>query len=214
MKKLILRAFVLALAAVMLLTSVSFAETLRKGDKGAAVERLTARLKELGYISKVTDKFDDRVETAVSLFQSTNGLSANGKADKKTQELLFSVSARPYGSAPHYPTLVRGDRGFSLIYTLQQRLKDLGYYTIKVDGIFGSGTQRAVREFQKMNGLAVTGKADDATQRLLYSSAAAPRRSCTCWYGRASYNRRRRRSWRSWPQRNTAASAWHYPPCR
>ena len=149
-------------------------ETLRKGDKGAAVERLTARLKELGYISKVTDKFDDKVETAVSLFQSTNGLSANGKADKKTQELLFSVSARPYGSAPHYPTLVRGDRGFSLIYTLQQRLKDLGYYTIKVDGIFGSGTQRAVREFQKMNGLAVTGKADDATQRLLYSSAAKP----------------------------------------
>jgi len=148
--------------------------TLKKGDEGAAVERLTARLKELGYLSKVTDKFDDKVKTAVSLFQSTNGLDADGKADVKTQELLFSVSARPYGSATVYPTLVRGDRGLSLIYTLQQRLKDLGYYTIKVDGIFGSGTQRAVRDFQKMNGLSVTGKADDATQRLLYSSAAKP----------------------------------------
>lgn len=60
----------------------------------------------------------------------------------------------------------------ALIYTLQQRLKDLGYYTIRVDGIFGSGTQRAVRWFQSVNGLAVTGKADSATQQLLYSSQA------------------------------------------
>ena len=56
--------------------------------------------------------------------------------------------------------------------TLQQRLKDLGYYTIRVDGIFGSGTQRAVRWFQSVNGLSVTGKADNATQQLLYSSQA------------------------------------------
>ena len=55
---------------------------------------------------------------------------------------------------------------------LQQRLKDLGYYTIRVDGIFGSGTQRAVRWFQSVNGLSVTGKADNATQQLLYSAQA------------------------------------------
>ena len=41
-----------------------------------------------------------------------------------------------------------------------------------VDGIFGSGTQRAVRWFQSVNGLSVTGKADNATQQLLYSAQA------------------------------------------
>lgn len=89
------------------------------------------------------------------------------------QAALYSVNAIPYGSG-RYPTLVRGDKGLELIYKLQQRLKDLGYYTIKVDGIFGSGTQRAVRDFQRVNGLTVTGKADSTTQRLLYSSAAKP----------------------------------------
>lgn len=64
---------------------------------------------------------------------------------------------------------MRGDRGMALIYTLQQRLKDLGYYTIRVDGIYGSATQRAIRWFQEVNGLSVTGKADHATQQLLYS---------------------------------------------
>ena len=43
-----------------------------------------------------------------------------------------------------------------------------------MDGIFGSGTQRAVRLFQSVNGLPETGVADNATQVLLYSSAAKP----------------------------------------
>ena len=107
------------------------------------------------------------------LFQSANGLSADGMAGKLTQEKLYSVSAIGYSeSGQTYPTLVRGDRGMALLYTLQQRLKDLGYYTIRVDGIFGSGTQRAVRWFQSVNGLSVTGKADNATQQLLYSAQA------------------------------------------
>ena len=147
---------------------------LEKGDKGDAVTRLTQRLKDLGYPVSVTSKYSDSVVTAVSLFQKANGLKVTGEADEKTQKALYSVGAIAYSDKIKYPTLVRGDRDMALIYTLQQRLKDLGYYTIKVDGIFGSGTQRAVRDFQRVNGLTVTGKADSATQTLLYSSAAKP----------------------------------------
>ena len=43
-----------------------------------------------------------------------------------------------------------------------------------MDGIYGSGTQRAVRDFQAVNGLYVTGRADHTTQTLLYSAAAKP----------------------------------------
>ena len=146
---------------------------LKRGSRGDGVYAVTSRLAELGYPISATNYYNDSVVSAVRLFQSANGLSVDGMAGKLTQKELYSVSAIGYQeSGETYPTLVRGDRGMALIYTLQQRLKDLGYYTIRVDGIFGSGTQRAVRWFQSVNGLAVTGKADSATQQLLYSSQA------------------------------------------
>ena len=148
-------------------------QLLKRGSRGDGVYAVTSRLAELGYPISATNTYNDSVVAAVRLFQAANGLSADGMAGKLTQEKLFSVSAIGYNeSSDTSPTLVRGDRGMALIYTLQQRLKDLGYYTIRVDGIFGSGTQRAVRWFQSVNGLAVTGKADNATQQLLYSSQA------------------------------------------
>ena len=145
----------------------------KRGSRGDGVYALTSRLSEMGYPVSPTDYYSDSVAAAVRLFQSANGLSADGMAGKLTQEKLYSVSAIGYSeSGQTYPTLVRGDRGMALLYTLQQRLKDLGYYTIRVDGVFGSGTQRAVRWFQSVNGLSVTGKADNATQQLLYSAQA------------------------------------------
>ncbi len=36
---------------------------------------------------------------------------------------------------------------------IQQKLKEWGYYTGNVDGVYGSKTQTAVKKFQKVNGL-------------------------------------------------------------
>lgn len=38
---------------------------------------------------------------------------------------------------------------------IQQKLKNWGYYTGNVDGVYGSKTQAAVRKFQQSNGLSV-----------------------------------------------------------
>jgi len=149
-------------------------EQLKRGDTGYAVHDLTGRLADLGYLDKPYTGYNDTVVAAVKHFQANNGLAVDGIAGQLTQTALWSVSAIGAYESGIYPTLVRGDRGLALIYTLQQRLKDLGYYTIRVDGIFGSGTQRAVRDFQAVNGLYVTGKADHTTQTLLYSAAAKP----------------------------------------
>ena len=46
---------------------------------------------------------------------------------------------------------------------IQTRLKNWGYYTGTVDGIYGSGTEDAVKKFQKKNGLNVDGQAGDKT---------------------------------------------------
>ena len=49
-----------------------------------------------------------------------------------------------------------GDRG-NTVKTIQQKLKNWGYYKGAVDGIFGSQTKQAVRYFQQKNGLKVDG---------------------------------------------------------
>lgn len=51
----------------------------------------------------------------------------------------------------------------SEVTQIQTKLKNWGYYTGSVDGIFGSATQKAVRLFQQKNGLTVDGIAGSAT---------------------------------------------------
>ena len=55
-----------------------------------------------------------------------------------------------------YPTLRKGAKG-NITKLLQEKLVSLGYNTNGVDGIFGSGTEKAVISFQKNNGLAIDG---------------------------------------------------------
>ena len=57
------------------------------------------------------------------------------------------------------------------VRSLQRRLKQLGYYEGECTDAFGEETQLAVQRFQEQNGLEVTGVADEATCRLLYSGA-------------------------------------------
>ncbi len=51
----------------------------------------------------------------------------------------------------------QGSRG-SVVKTIQQKLKNWGYYFGSVDGIFGAKTLTAVKNFQRKNGLVVDGK--------------------------------------------------------
>ena len=51
-----------------------------------------------------------------------------------------------------------------------------------MDGIYGVGTQSAVRAFQRINNLTQTGTADSYTQEVLFSAAALPVNSYTTSY--------------------------------
>lgn len=68
-------------------------------------------------------------------------------------------------------TCERGDQG-DKVKTVQNKLKKLGYYSKSVDGDYGSGTEEAVKAFQKNNGLKVTGKVNSTTLNKLCSSDA------------------------------------------
>jgi peptidoglycan hydrolase-like protein with peptidoglycan-binding domain len=63
--------------------------------------------------------------------------------------------ASPSATTASRPTLRRGDRGGDVVY-LQERLTANGYSTV-ADGIFGSGTEQIVRQFQRDRGLTADG---------------------------------------------------------
>ena len=64
------------------------------------------------------------------------------------------------------PTLKKGASG-NITKLLQEKLVKLGYSTNGIDGIFGSGTHSAVREFQKTRGLSIDGIVGQNTWRKL-----------------------------------------------
>lgn len=57
---------------------------------------------------------------------------------------------KPKVDYSHYPVLKKGDRG-QYVKILQQLLVDKGYNPNGIDGIFGNGCLKAVKEFQKNN---------------------------------------------------------------
>jgi len=75
-------------------------ETLSKGDKGGNVKQLQLALIAQGYLSGSADGvFGKMTETAVSAFQSANGIKANGIADEKTLTLLYEKESERLESA-------------------------------------------------------------------------------------------------------------------
>ncbi len=184
------------LTAMVLLLGCTYAvqaeitKTLRRGAKGSDVRELQDMLQGLGFYTKAIDGiYGKGTVTAVKAFQREAGLKADGIAGPKTLAKLYE-NAEPAAEAPDepgiepeketpqepepaaepvYTVLASGARG-EAVRKLQTALKARGYYTKKLDGIYGKGTAAAVEAFQRSAGLAGNGIADSLTQRLLYGA--------------------------------------------
>ncbi|NBI06233.1 spore cortex-lytic enzyme [Senegalia massiliensis] len=84
-------------------------------------------------------------------------------------EQIGTIAKRYKMKAPK--TIYWGSSG-DVVREAQRRLKDWGYYTGSVDGIYGTGTYRATREFQRRHGLGVDGIIGPATANKLGISLA------------------------------------------
>ena len=147
---------------------------LRVGSTGSDVSDLQARLTELGYYTGTIDgKYSTGTQSAVTEFQSRNGLTADGTAGASTLKKLngsckpAAATAEPSGNG----TMREGDTGED-VYTLQARLFELGYYNGRIDGRYSSETTAAVKAFQKANGLGADGIAGKGTMNKLNSGNA------------------------------------------
>lgn len=156
--------------------------TLRYGYTGLDVMYTMQRLYDLGYYDKtVDDKFGAGMLRAVKAFQKKNSLAVDGAVGPKTRAVLFSAGALDEDDAiPEKEQqtevklpLKKGDRG-TAVKEVQARLEELGYELGLIDGIFGKGTQAAVKLFQARNGLTVDGKVGQRTLDKLFSGSAVP----------------------------------------
>ena len=161
--------------------------TLQSGDSGSKVTQLQNALKLLGfYTGGVDGKFGSGTKNAVIQFQRANGLTADGLAGTKTQTLLYaqvnngisggtsssgsSSSGTSSGSSGFTRTLRKGYTGADVI-AVQQKLKELGFYSGSVDGVYGTGSIAAVKKFQQQNGLTADGLVGSRTYAALMSAS-------------------------------------------
>ncbi len=151
---------------------------IRAGSVGEPVKALQERLKVLGfYIGESTGTSDKATVQSIKDFQKLHGLDPTGEADLETQNRMYGATALSAGTvvtptplptlAPPKGTVREGDKGDD-VKTVQQRLKDLGYYTGKIDGKFESGTVKALKAFQKKGGLKQDGVCGTITRAALF----------------------------------------------
>lgn len=121
---------------------------------------------------------DLRKETILAFQQLWNKnhpnekISEDGDFGPETENALNRSPAAGFAKAPwdDKPRTLRLSRPLmegSDVRTLQQKLKDAGFAISVVDGVFGPGTDKAVKEFQQKNSLVADGIVGPKTRELM-----------------------------------------------
>ena len=130
------------------------------------VRTVQNRLRQLNYYHGRADGvWGSGTQVALERFQRSRGLEV-GQLNRATLTAMGldagSFPARPATVAtagePLDPAVVRG---------VQRRLHQLGYYSGRNDGVWGSRTQASVERFQRSRGLEPTGTLNPATASAL-----------------------------------------------
>jgi peptidoglycan hydrolase-like protein with peptidoglycan-binding domain/3D (Asp-Asp-Asp) domain-containing protein len=160
--------------------------TLVAGDSGMAVRVLQGDLAQLGYYGGVVNGvFGATTSADLKAFQQHHGLAANGALDLTTLEAIAGAmglgtvtpacggastgSAGGSGVATVAVSgpigcvaLQEGDHGMP-VRVLQGDLRQLGYFSGAVNGVFALSTQTALESLQRAHGLPVTGALNAGT---------------------------------------------------
>lgn len=138
----------------------------RVGDSGANVRLIQIWLSRMDYFGgECSGKYGEGTQQAVRDFQMQKGLEVSGDVDIETSRALFSdVSAVVAGME----ALSRGSSG-ERVDALCAGLSALGY---GAHGTFDMQTELALMKYQGVNGLEVTGSADEELLAQLESEDA------------------------------------------
>ena len=98
--------------------------------------------------------------------------------------LSVTAAISPAPQSAYAAVIKTGSKG-TTVKTIQQKLKNWGYYKGAVDGIFGAKTAAAVKSFQKKNGLVADGIVGNKTLAALGMSSGS---SATSSYNDSDIN--------------------------
>ncbi len=147
-------------------------------DTIAAIAAIQKLLRDAGYSIKPDGIYGDEMYNAVREFQVFKRLPPTGRVDLQTFEALVK-EARPirgYGSVLIIPETLEGGvispgEKSSTVVIIQAMLKTLSviydFEDIELTGIYDTQTSSAVRDIQRINGLALTGIVDTHTWNAL-----------------------------------------------
>ena len=143
-----------------------------KDNNGKAIKNAKVTLKVNGktYTAKTTSKgkatFKITKLNKKGTFKATVTYKGNKYYNKVSKKAKITVKIA-------FKTVSKGSKDSAMVKKIQRALKDNGYYLtydgyyLKIDGIYGDCTVRSVKQFQKDNGLKVTGKVDENTAKKL-----------------------------------------------
>lgn len=132
------------------------------GWQGNAVKALQENLNKLGYKLTVDGDFGQNTDKAVKDFQTKNKLVVDGEVGPKTQT---AIEAALNATKKVRATVKLGSKNED-VKALQTDLNKLGYNLV-VDGDFGQGTLKAIKDFQSKHGLVADGVAGPLTYEAL-----------------------------------------------
>jgi peptidoglycan hydrolase-like protein with peptidoglycan-binding domain len=137
---------------------------LKVGSRGPQVTAIQQSLRLLGYNNVyASGYYDQQTKAAVSQFQRSQRLKADGIVGSRTQSALFQRVLQVQ-SLPRSQPFVLGNRNVlpsppanrnSDIVLLQERLRNSGFYYGPINGVLNSETQQALQRFQQSYGLNV-----------------------------------------------------------
>lgn len=158
-----------ALFCLCMVTSISVAgATFHLGDRGSQISAIQQALVKQGSAITVDGDYGAGTQAAVRAFQASHGLEADGIVGEQTYAALMgdampeNLSSQYAAGATTRASAVADSAAFPLVTAqnevkvVQEALRAQGY-TVDVDGLFGVGTEQAVRAYQAANGLEADG---------------------------------------------------------
>lgn len=141
--------------------------------------RVTSRLnvrKSANTSAEILCKLNNGAKVSILETASTNWLkikTAAGQTGFVNNNYIVAGASSSGGSSTAKPTatLRRGDENANVV-ALQDRLKQLGYFTANTTGYYGTITFAAVKAFQKKAGLSQDGVAGTKTLEALFDAKA------------------------------------------
>lgn len=123
---------------------------LKKGSSGAEVREIQSLLTQYGYYDgKIDGDYGDMTITAIKSFQKAIGLVVDG--------ITGPITCKKLGSLNTISKELKNGSSGEYVIIVQNKLKQLGYYTATIDGAYGNKTITSVQNYQKNKGLTVDG---------------------------------------------------------